>query len=119
MNSVTIIDTFVNECMEESKIDYVGLWQIAQTVRERLGAQSTDEARKRSLKVVQQLYEKGLRPGDYGGSGFTYWPDKGCRAALDRIEHEWIAADADPNLADPICWFAPGPRQGATRSGPP
>lgn len=22
---------------------------------------------------------------------------------------EWIKADADPNLADPICWFAPHP----------
>jgi hypothetical protein len=29
--------------------------------------------------------------------------------ALDRIEREWIKAGADPNLANPICWFAPRP----------
>jgi hypothetical protein len=28
---------------------------------------------------------------------------------LDRIEREWIAAGADPNLAEPICYFAPRP----------
>jgi hypothetical protein len=29
---------------------------------------------------------------------------------LDRIEQEWIKAGADPNLAEPICWFAPRPK---------
>lgn len=36
------MDVFVKECLEESKIDYVGLWQIAQTTRERYGARTTD-----------------------------------------------------------------------------
>jgi hypothetical protein len=26
---------------------------------------------------------------------------------LDRIEREWIKAGEDPNLGEPICWFAP------------
>jgi hypothetical protein len=25
---------------------------------------------------------------------------------LDRIEREWIKAGGDPNLAEPICYFA-------------
>jgi hypothetical protein len=29
---------------------------------------------------------------------------------LDRIEREWIKARADPNLAEPICYFAPRPQ---------
>jgi len=103
------LDLFVNKCLEESKVDYIGLWQIAQTTYERFGAHTTEEARKLSLEVVLHLYKKGLRPGDYWGGDFDYWPDEGCQAALDRIEREWINAGADPNLAEPICWFAPRP----------
>jgi len=95
--------------MKESNIDYVGLWEIAQASREDLGAETTDRARMLSLEVVRQLYERGFRPGNYWGGDFDYWPDEGCQAALDRIEREWIAAGKDPNLGDPICWFAPRP----------
>lgn len=101
------IDAIVDGYLEESKVDYVGLWQIAQASREDLGARTTDQARRLSLEIVRGLYEKGLRPGDYWGGEFDYWPDEGCQAALDRIEREWIKANADPNLAEPICWFAP------------
>jgi hypothetical protein len=67
------------------------------------------EARELSLEIVARLYERGLRLGDYWDDDFAYWPEEGLQAALDRIEREWIAADADPNLAEPICWFAPRP----------
>lgn len=104
------MDELVDDFIKESSVDYVGLWEVAQTSREDLGAKSTDEARQLSLEVVSRLYKKGLRPGDYWGSGFDYWPDEGCQAVLDRIEREWIKAGADPNLAEPICWFAPRPK---------
>jgi hypothetical protein len=103
------IDDLVADFLKESEVDYVGLWEIAQESREDLGARSSEEARKLSLEVVRRLYEKGLRPGNYWGGDFDYWPDEGCRAALERIEREWIRAGADPNLAEPICWFAPRP----------
>ena len=32
---------------------------------------------------------------------------EGRQAVLDRIERKWIEAGEDPNLGDPICWFAP------------
>ena len=102
-------DQFIRECLAETEIDYIGLWQIAQTTRERFGAQTTDEARVISLHIVRRLYEEGLRPGSYWGGAFDYWPDEGSQAVLDRIEREWIAAGEDPNLGDPICWFAPRP----------
>ncbi|MFZ3234965.1 MAG: hypothetical protein WA184_06280 [Stellaceae bacterium] len=60
-----------------------------------------------SLEIARRLYNNGLRPGNYWGGAFDYWPDEGCQAALDRIEREWTKAGADPNLAEPICWFAP------------
>jgi hypothetical protein len=68
-----------------------------------------DEARATSLQIVRRLYEEGLRPGNYWGGDFDYWPDEGCQAAIDRIEREWIAAGEDPNLGEPICWFAHRP----------
>jgi hypothetical protein len=99
----------VDGYLEESKIDYVGLWQIAQASKEELGAGTTDQVRKLSLEIVKRLYDNGVRPGNYWGGDFDYWPDEGCQAALDRIEREWIEAGEDPNLGDPICWFAPRP----------
>jgi hypothetical protein len=103
------IAQIVDGYLEESRVDYIGLWQIASASRRWLGASTTEEARKLSLEIVKRLYEKGLRPGDYWGGEFDYWPDEGCQAALERIEQEWIKAGADPNLAEPICWFAPRP----------
>jgi hypothetical protein len=103
------IDRIVNGYLEESAIDHIALPQLASAARWKLGAQTTDEARALALELVRRLYSKGLRPGDYWGGDFEYWPDEGCQAALDRIEREWIEAGADPNLGHPICWFAPRP----------
>lgn len=104
------IDDLVGGYFEESEVDYVGLWQIAQASREELGARTTEEARTLSLEIVRRLYEKGLRPGNYWGADFNYWTEEGCQVVLDRIEREWIKAGEDPNLAEPICWFAPCPK---------
>lgn len=109
------IDAIVNGYFEESEVDYVGLWQISQASREDLGAKNEVEVRKLSLDVIWRLYELGLRLGDYWGGDFDYCPDEGCQAALDRTEREWIGAGADPNLAEPICWFAPRPEEAARR----
>jgi hypothetical protein len=103
------INEVVDDFMKESEIDYVGLWEIAHSSREDLGAKTIDEVRRLSSEIVRRLYERGLRPGDYWGRNFDYWPDEGCQAVVDRIEREWIKANADPNPAEPICWFARQP----------
>jgi hypothetical protein len=102
MNLQELVDGY----LAESKIDYVGLWQIAQASKEELGADTADQVKNFSLEIVKQLYDNGLRPGNYCGD-FDYWPDEGCQAMLDRIEREWIKAGEDPNLGEPICRFAP------------
>jgi hypothetical protein len=104
------IDEIVEAFTEESEIDSIALPQIASAARWEFRARTTDEARAISLEVVRRLYEIGLRPGDYWGGDFNYWPDEGCQAALDRIEREWIKAGADPNLGEPVCRFAPRPK---------
>jgi hypothetical protein len=100
------MDEIVQAFIDESEIDYIALPQIASAARWDLGAGTTDEARELSLKVIRRLYERGLRPGEYWGGDFDYWLDEGCQAALDRIEREWKEAGEDPNLGEPICWFA-------------
>ena len=104
------INDLVDGYFDESEVDYVGLWQIAQASKETLGARTTAQIRRLSLEIVKRLYDRGLRPGNYWGGDFDYWPDEGRQAALDRIEREWIEAGADPNLGHPICWFAPLPQ---------
>lgn len=103
------MEELVEDFMLESEGDYIGLWEVAQASREDIGATTTEQARSISLELVRRLYERGLRPGDYWGGDFDYWPDAGCQAALDRIAREWIALGHDPTLAEPICWFAPRP----------
>ena len=58
------LEKLVDGYMEESEVDYVGLWQIVGAARRRLGARTTEEARRLSLEVVKRLYENGLRPGE-------------------------------------------------------
>src|SRR5215472_13115880 len=106
---MTTIDQLIDGYMQESEVDYISLPQLVAAARRWLGAGTTAEARELTLELVKCLYDRGLRPGDYWGGDFGYWPDEGLQPALDRIEREWIKTNADPNLAEPICWFAPSP----------
>jgi hypothetical protein len=60
------IDAIVDGYLEESKVDHVGLWQIAQASREDLGAKTTDQARTLSLEIVRRLYERACGLGIIG-----------------------------------------------------
>lgn len=106
------MDEIVDGFLSESEIDFIALPQLVNAARQCLGAHSMDQMRKLTLEMVKRLYKKGLRPGDYDlGSRFDYWPDEGCQTMLDRIEREWIEANEEPNLAEPICWFARARRE--------
>ena len=83
------IDEVVRDFVKHSKVDYVGLWQIAKEAKERLGAPTPAEVREISFRISRKLYEQGLRPGDYDYATHTdFWPNEGCQAMLDGIERE-------------------------------
>lgn len=100
------LDRIVDEFLEQSKVDYVGLWEVAKVAREELGARTQEDVRKLGLRIAQALYEGGLRPGDYDyGARMSFWPDEGMQAMLDRIELAWIKLNGDPTHLDPVCSF--------------
>ena len=82
------LNEVVDSYLQESQVDCVVLWEIAQSAREEMGAETLGEARNLSLMVVGRLYDAGLRPGDYFGRNVVFWPDAGRQAMLDRIERE-------------------------------
>jgi hypothetical protein len=109
-NAIRSVKEIIDGYLRESEIDFIAMPQLASAARRWLGAQTTDQARELSLEMVKQLYENGLRPGNYDlGTRLDFWPDEGCQTALDRIEREWIELGHDPTLGDPICWFGPPP----------
>lgn len=107
---MAVVNELVEDYLRHSEVDAIPLPMLAVDAWQLLGAKTPKDARALTLDLVRRLYQKGLRPGDYWGKEFSYWPDEGCQAALERIEREWIEAGDDPNLAEPICWFAPQPK---------
>ncbi|MBI3708672.1 MAG: hypothetical protein HY246_13490 [Proteobacteria bacterium] len=99
------IGELVEGYMREAEIDYVGLWQIPGTIRHCLGIHDDDEVREKSLEVVKGLLERGLYPGTFFYSKFSFWIGLGADLVLAQIEKEWKALKHDPDLLDSICWF--------------
>jgi hypothetical protein len=100
------MNTIIDEFLKQSKVDYVGLWELAKVAREELGAETQEEVREVGLRIAEALYKNGLRAGDYNyGTHIDFWPDEGCRAMLDRIERDWIKLNTDPTHVNPICSF--------------
>ena len=99
------IDWLADDYYAESGADYVGLWEIAQDMRE--DASLTDQSQRiaATLAVVGRLMARGVWPGDYTQAGFAFWP-LDAAAAEARIRREWAALGHDPDLAEPICWLA-------------
>ncbi len=92
--------------MRHAHADYVGLWQIANRIREDLGLTEGKKVQQQTLIVVRQLIYRGLWPGDYFRTGFHFWDERDMEAIIARIEKKWDAEHGDPTLANPICWFA-------------
>jgi len=84
--------------------DYLGPWQVAGLLRD-AGIDDVNERRAVGLRLVRDLVlGHGLVPGFLAdGGGFDPWPLP-ADEAVARIEREWEAMPADPNIND-ICWF--------------
>jgi hypothetical protein len=100
------LDEIADDYSRHARSDFVGLWQIASRVRDDLGLTDNADVRTETLLVVKRLLERGLRPGDYLGTGFAPWDENSADSIIARITNEWDAGRGDPTLADPICWFA-------------
>ncbi len=95
----------VLEFRDEANCDFVGLWHIASDVEDDLKSTNQQRIRHYVFKIVEGLMALGVRPGDFDGNSFRFWP--GTEAEhLKRIEAEWTAMGKTPNLGQPICWLA-------------
>jgi hypothetical protein len=90
--------------VEESRGDYVGLWDISTIIRRAFGSLSNEDAKRLSLDVVRLIIRSGLRPGDYLQTGFKYWTEN-PEQIVSRIDREWDPKRGDPTLFESICWF--------------
>src|SRR5271155_5123429 len=92
-------------CVREAADDYVGLWQIATRVRREFEPSTNLQVKRLSLDVVRLIVRRGLCPGDYGKTGFSFWDLDNLGRIIARIDGEWNPMHGDPTLVNPICWF--------------
>src|SRR5258706_3895123 len=99
------LDSIQREILMEGLDDYVGLWQVVRSLRERFGDLPTDRIRELALERLQPLLDQGLIESGMPGSGeFLSWGSDAA-TTLARIDAEWRALGKDPNMPD-ICWFS-------------
>jgi hypothetical protein len=91
--------------LEELTDDYLGMWEVAQLVRDELGTEDDTELREHTLSVLETMLMHGLiRPGLATSDGrFDAWELDPGRAAL-RISDEWERLGRMPTLGD-IAWL--------------
>ena len=91
---------------EESKIDYVGFWQIYGYVDGILRPANSEVRKRLVFDVVRAVLQRGLQVVDLAppGEGCIPWPDQNPDAVIRRISDEWDALGHDPNPAEGV-WF--------------
>jgi hypothetical protein len=99
------METILGYVTEESKIDYVGFWQVLGYV-DRIFRPVDSKTRKRLvLEAIRIILRRGLEAVDLAsGAGCTPWPDQNPDAVIKRIAEEWAALGHDPNPAEGV-WF--------------
>ncbi|HYV44782.1 MAG TPA: hypothetical protein VFA20_07975 [Myxococcaceae bacterium] len=103
------LDDIRKRWVAEGSESDLGLWWLADDVREILGADATeDEVRVITLRALRPLLESGtLRAVNLlEGGKFEMWPGD-VDEQLDRIAEGWRATH-DPGIGD-VVWFI-GPR---------
>jgi hypothetical protein len=100
------ISEIVSGYVEETNVDYVGLWQIVMRTRSEFGIVEQAKLKKVVLQTVRGLLAAGLeavtlRPTMPARLG---WENQDIESVLDRISREWDALGRDPNPGE-IAWF--------------
>jgi hypothetical protein len=94
------------EIIIEGLDDYVGLWQVARSVRQEILYHTGGNTRRTSLNELGPLLHKRyITPGQLTeDGGFLGWHLEPIEA-LERIDREWLELDQDPDISQ-ICWFS-------------
>jgi len=86
--------------------DWVNIAEVTSVAKFTGGAQSADEIRDLSLKLVREVVQQGLMEiGDLPDQSrrLALWPLT-PQECLDRVEREWNALGRNPSLGE-ICWL--------------
>lgn len=98
-------DTILGYVIEESKVDYTGLWQIVGYVDELFEPADSASRKNLVLEAVRVLLRNGFEAVDLADNGgCDPWPDQNPDAVVKRISEEWCALGHDPNPAEGV-WF--------------
>lgn len=95
--------------IQEAQSDVVGLWLIAQWVKDDLPSLDVMAARKATLEVIREaLMLQRVVPGDFVDHDedtlvFSQW-GLPVGDTVARIEREWIALGREPNPGE-VVWF--------------
>jgi len=86
--------------------DWVNAAEVTSVAKFTGHAQSEDEIRSVSLKLIREVVQQGLMEiGDLPDEGrrLKLWPMT-SQECLDRVEREWNALGRNPSLGE-ICWL--------------
>lgn len=100
------MDEIVEYALNESKVDYVGLWQVCGWVRRIFRPDDPSSAKQLVFEVVRALLRNGLEAVDLAppGEGCRPWTDQPPDAVIKRISEEWTALGRNPNPGEAV-WF--------------
>ena len=99
------LDKICDDFMREAEIDYIGLWQVINTVGYGFEPTTIEERRRLTLEVIKRLMARGLQAVDLGeGSSCIPWPDQNVESVMRRINAEWEALGHEPDIGD-IIWL--------------
>lgn len=102
-NLRSYIESDVASFVSEANEDYIGLWQIVGTVKDRMN--KPEDIMKEALDIVRELLGRGLLAGNLTKEGgFKPWGQQQSDAVLSRIQQEWRDLGRDPTIDD-IAWF--------------
>ena len=100
----------IKQCIDDLVMrgcdDWLYAAEVAYAANEIGHAQSADEIRDLSLKIIREIVEQGLMEiGDLPDEGrrLKLWPMT-PQECLDRVEREWKALGRNPSISE-ICWL--------------
>jgi hypothetical protein len=94
----------IEDLLEESREDYIGLWQLSSLAREKFS--SSEKSEEVSLFLVKSLLQNGLLIGTLSKeSHFTAWPNQEAEAVVGGIKREWLGPSPKSDV-DASVWFS-------------